>query len=81
MMTPADMHTALMVNTVESVDKNGLLIPLRARREADELLEGDRVGTPSESLTARARALGNYLALTAPMLLKSPTNSTQSVLR
>ena len=70
MMTPTDIHTALMVNTVESLDHSGLLIPHQARREADELLEGDLVGTPSESLSARARALGNYLAIKAPNLLK-----------
>ncbi len=69
-MKLADIHHALMINTAEKLDEEGLLIPHQARREADELLEGDRVGRPSEAIIARSRALSNYLSVNAPALFK-----------
>jgi hypothetical protein len=68
-MTRNEILTALMIHTVESIDQEGVLISHQQRREADQYLEGDKVGTPSEAILARAQALLVSLREKAPFLV------------
>jgi hypothetical protein len=74
-MTRNEILTALMIHTVESIDGEGVMISHQQRRDADQHLEGDQVGTPSESILARAQALLMPLRENAPFLV----NLTQTL--
>ena len=69
-MKRLDILSALLIQVIENLDHEGGLISYQERREADQFLEGDRAGKPSEAISKRAQALMKYLQVRAPLLCK-----------
>ena len=67
-MHAQDISIALLTQTLERVDEEGAIIPFEERRRADQLLEGERVGCPSEGILRRAQHLAPLIKSATPLL-------------
>lgn len=77
-MHARDISLTLMIQAIEIADETGELISFEERRVADELLEGETVGSPSEGMLRRAISLAPRIERNTPILW-SVSNQLQRV--
>jgi hypothetical protein len=75
-MHAQDVSIALLTQALERVDEEGVIISFEERRLADNRLEGERVGRPSEGILQRSQYLAPFIKRHTPLLwsiaLQSP---------